>query len=153
MENRQPTKVGSVLLSTAVLCFLTISTGDCKSPPDWEKELAKGNKELSIGNKLKAVEIFSKKISKYPNSGACHTALGRAYKRLGKLDQAKQEFKVATQMEPTYADAYYEYGSCLELDKEYGRAKDAFEKYLDLAPTASQRKTIEDRIRFCKDNL
>lgn len=136
------------------VCLLgAVAPATAKSPPDWEKELAKGNKELSLNNKEKAVEIFTKKVEKYPSSGACHTALGKALKRLGKLDRAKDEFKKATQVEPSFADGFYEYGCSLENDKQYGEAAEAFTQYLSLAPSASDRKTIEDRIRFCKDNM
>lgn len=139
-----------------LLAFVaTISTDDviAKEPTDWDKELAKGYAELSIGNKEKALELFAKKVSKYPNSGACHTALGRAYKRLGKLDEAKREFRSAVSSEPTFADGHYELGSSLESDQQYAEAVRCFQQYLSLSPDASKRKNIEDRIRFCQDKL
>src|SRR5581483_2934954 len=104
------------------------------SNPNWEKELAKGYQELSLNNKEKALDIFNKKVQKYPNSGACHTALGRTYKRLGKLDEAKREFRTATQVEPSFADGFYEYGSSLESDQQWNEAAQAFTTYLSLNP-------------------
>jgi len=139
----------------AVLLFSStcVSDASAKSTPNWEKELAKGYQQLSIGNKEVAAEMFKKKTEKYPGSGACHTALGRALKRLGKLDEAKKEFHSATQVEPGYADGFYEYGCSLESDQQYKEAIDCFKQYLSMNPDASKRKNIEDRIRFCEDKL
>lgn len=141
------------LSTTIVVLSLALGAVDAKSPPDWNKELAKGNQQLSIGNKDEAVKIFSQKCEKYPQSGACHTALGRALKRLGKQDDAKREFRTATQVEPSYADGFYEYGSTLESDQQWADAIAAFQTYLTLSPDASKRKNIEDRIRFCQDKI
>lgn len=141
------------LLSFVLLSMLCVVDVSAKSAPNWDKELAEGHRELSIGNKEKAAEIFAKKCSKYPNSGACHTALGKALKRLGKLDEAKREFRTATQCEPTFADGFYEYGASLESDKQYQEAIDCFQKYLELSQDAAKRKNIEDRIRFCQEKL
>jgi tetratricopeptide (TPR) repeat protein len=141
------------LLSFVLLAATCTAGASAKSTPDWDKELAKGYQDLSIGNKEKAAEFFAKKVSKYPNSGACHTALGKALKRLGKLDEAKKEFRSATQCDPTFAEGFYEFGSSLESDQQYKEAIDCFQKYLELSTDAARRKNIEDRIRFCQDKL
>lgn len=135
----------AVLLSTAVC--VSINSGFAKSPPDYDKVLAKGYQQLQINNKEKAQEIFQKAVDKYPESGKCKVALGTALKRLNKIDEAKVHFKAATEVEPELAEGWYEYGCILEYDKFYQDAANAFEKYLELKPTASQRKLIEDRIR------
>lgn len=138
-------------LVSAVLLSGTCWSDALAKPTDWNKELAKGYANLEIGNKKEAEEFFAKKVAKYPSSGACHVAYGRALKRLGKLDEAKREFRSATQCEPSFADGFYEYGAALESDKQYKEASDNFTQYLTLSPDASKRKNIEDRIRFCQD--
>jgi tetratricopeptide (TPR) repeat protein len=140
----------SALLLTGV--FATDSMAKSK-PTDWDKELAKGYRDLEINNKNEAAAFFAKKCEKYPSSGACHTAYGKALKSLGKLDEAKKEFRTATQCEPTFANGFYEYACSLESDKQYKEASDNFTQYLTLSPDASKRKNIEDRIRFCQDAL
>ncbi|MBX3137440.1 hypothetical protein KF707_14550 [Candidatus Obscuribacterales bacterium] len=142
----------SVSLLSFALLAATASSVSAK-PTDWDKELAKGYQQLSIGNKEVAAEFFAKKVAKYPGSAACHTALGKALKRLGKLDEAKKEFRSATQCEPTFADGFYEFGSSLEADGQYKEAIENFQKYLELSQDAAKRKNIEDRIRFCQDKL
>ncbi len=121
-----------------------------KGEPNWDVALKDANHLLAIGESEKAAAIFESKIKKYPNSGACHTALGRALKRLGKLDQAKTEFLRSTEVEPNYADGFYELGVLQESDKEWAEAANAFTRYVELKPDSGQRRTIEDRILYCK---
>ncbi|MBP9090405.1 tetratricopeptide repeat protein [bacterium] len=121
-----------------------------KGDPNWDVALKDANHLLAIGESEKAAAIFESKIKKYPNSGACHTALGRALKRLGKLDQAKTEFLRSTEVEPNYADGFYELGVLQESDKEWTEAANAFTRYVELKPDSGQRRTVEDRILYCK---
>lgn len=140
-----------VLLAVLLLAVISIvPRAEAKKTEDWDKVLQKGTQQLDQGNIEVAVKTFSEKVKKYPQSAACHTALGKALKRMGKLSDAKAEFRVATQIEPSYADSFYELGVVLEGDKEWAQAADAFDKYLLLKPDDGQRRTIEDRIRFCR---
>ncbi len=138
----------SMILIATSLAPLSLSKEN-----DWQKILAEGNHELAVGNTDHAVAIFSKKVNKYPSSAACHTALGRAYKRLGKIDDAKAQFKQATQLEPNFPDGFYELGVIEESDKHWADASTAFEKYLLLKPESSERRALADRIKYCKDQL
>lgn len=139
-------------VAALLTAFLALSVGSCpaKSDPDWDKVLKDGNHLLAIGETERAVSCFESKTKKYPGSGACHTALGRSLKRLGKLDLAKLEFAKATEVEPSYADGFYELGVLLESDKEWAKAADAFKQYVALKPESAQRKTLEDRILYCQ---
>ena len=56
----------------------------CKTV-DWDKKLEKGYYELSIGNLDQAIRMFQEKVKAHPESGACHTALGLALKKKGRL--------------------------------------------------------------------
>ena len=120
---------------------------------DWDKILKKGNEEYALGNTEKAIAFFQEKCKKYPLSGACHCGLGRSLKRLGKISEGKEELRKATDLDPSYAPAWYELGVMLESDKDYAGAVAAFEKFLDLNPDAGQRKLVSDRIRSCKEHM
>lgn len=143
-------KLAHLISSALVLVALSNQQAAQAKTQNWDEVLKNGNTLLAQGESERAAAFFATKIKKYPNSGACHTALGRAYKRLGKMDPAKQEFKISTEVEPDYADGFYELGVLQESDKEWSDAASAFEKYLALKPENSQRRTIEDRIRYCK---
>ena len=120
---------------------------------DWDKILKKGNEELSQGNTEKAIAYFQDKCKKYPLSGACHCALGKSLKRLGKISEGKEELRKATDLDPSYAPGWYELGVMLESDREFGGAVTAFEKFLELNQDAGQRKLVSDRIRSCKEHM
>jgi tetratricopeptide (TPR) repeat protein len=122
-------------------------------PIDWDKALEKGRYELSIGNVDKAIGMFQEKVNKHPESGACHTALGLALKKKGRLGEAKSEFRRSTEAQPDYPDGYYELGAMLESDKEYNGAAQSFEKYLQLKPDCNNRATVADRIKFCREHM
>jgi tetratricopeptide (TPR) repeat protein len=151
-------RAGRPALTVAILLGLALAVGPrqislsawAKSDPNFDDLLKKGNQQLAVGETDKAIELFQKTIKKYPQSAACHTALGRALKRRGKLSEAKAEFKCACEMESNYADAFYELGALQESDKEWEPASQSFSRYLELSPDTAQRKTIEDRIKYCK---
>jgi tetratricopeptide (TPR) repeat protein len=142
-------KAASLLLSLAAIGF-SVSPSLCKEQ-DWNKELAKGYAEISNGNTEPAIEFFRGKVRKNPTSGACHTGLGIALRRLGKISDAKSEFRQSTEVEPAFADGFLEYGKVLEDDKDYENAAQAFEKYLQLKPDSGQRRAISDRITYCRN--
>lgn len=122
----------------------------CKEQ-NWDKELQKGYYEISSGNTEPAVEFFRGKVRKNPNSGACHTGLGIALRRLGKLSEAKAELKQATEVEPTFPEGFLEYGKVLEDEKDWESAAQCFEKYIQLKPDSGQRRAISDRITYCRN--
>ena len=146
--------------SRSLMIYLMLSVlivaGNCsaaqakKDPPNWDKTLEKGNHLLAIGDSQEAANFFSEKLRKNPDCAPCHLGLGRSLKRMGKISEAKAEFKLATAADGNLADAFYELGVVHESDKEYAEAVTAFQSYLQLKPDAAQRKTIEDRILYDK---
>ena len=126
---------------------------EASKPVDWPKKLESGYRELSLGNVDKAIDMFQDKVKHHPESAACHTALGTALKRKGKLLEAKAEFQQATQVETDYPDGFYEYGAMLENDKQYSAAAQAFQRYLELQPNSSRKDAVSERLRFCKEHM
>jgi len=141
--------VASILIVVAVTGFGP-GFALCKEQ-DWNKELQKGYTEISNGNTEQAIEFFRGKVRKNPTSGDCHTGLGIALRRLGKISDAKSEFRQSTEVEPQFAEGFLEYGKVLEDDKDFENAAQAFEKYLQLKPDSGQRRAISDRITYCRN--
>lgn len=142
-----------VLLAGATFADLAPALGKSSKPVDWNKKLEKGFYELSIGNVDQAIDWFRAKVKSNPESGACHTALGTALKKKGRLQDAKNEFAAATSSEPTYANGFYELGSMQEGDKEYSTAAQSFEKYLQYSDDTNKKKVVEERLKFCKEHI
>lgn len=120
---------------------------------DWDKKLKNGRYELSVRNVDKAIALFAKEVKDHPEAGPPHTELGKALKLKGRLMEAKAEFRRSSEVEPGYADAWYELGSMEAYDKEYQLAVEAFERFLQLAPYSDKREAVAERIRFCKGEL
>jgi len=153
IKTMNPPKRFFELLLSLYLCLAVLLPASLAKEMDWQSVLADGYHELAIGNTEKAIDIFTRKQNKYPASAACHTALGRGYKRLGRIDDAKAEFRKATQLEPNYPDGFYELGVLQESDRNFSEAASCFEKYLQLKPEAGERQALADRIRYCRNQI
>ncbi len=145
-------------LSLAMLVLLALCTASptCLAKPDkvdWDKRLAKGFRDLEIGDYEKAMKFFSSEVDHHPEAGAARMGLGLTFKRKGKSGEAIAQLRRATEVDPDYAEAHYELGAMLEGNKDYGEACKCFERYLQLAPLSSKKASVEDRIRNCKQNM
>jgi tetratricopeptide (TPR) repeat protein len=86
------------------------------------------------------------------NAGKYYYNLGAVLVNTGQLDPASEAFKKAMEVQPDYADAYYQYGICLmgkattgadgKMNPVPGTA-DAFQKYLQLAPNGKDAETAK----------
>jgi tetratricopeptide (TPR) repeat protein len=126
---------------------------DCKSKIDWDKKLAKGFRDIEIGEYDKALKFFQDEVDHHPESGAARTGVGMALKAKGKSGEAVAAIRRATEVEPDYAEAYYQLGSLLESNKDYSEACNCFERFLQLAPISSKKASVEERIKNCKQNM
>ncbi len=124
-----------------------------KSKIDWEKKLAKGYRDLEIGEYDRALKFFQQESDRHPESAAVRCGIGLALKKKGRAQEAVAAIRRATEVEPEYAEAHYELGALLESNKDYAEALKSFERYLQLAPLSNKKASVEDRIRNCKQNI
>jgi tetratricopeptide (TPR) repeat protein len=122
-------------------------------PVDWDKKLVKARQLIDTNNCEEAMKIIQDFMKKHPESGALHTEMGKALKQRGKMGQAKAQFKRSTEVESTYAPAWYELGAMQEVDKEYKIAIDSYERYLQMDPATDRKGAVQERIAFCKSKL
>lgn len=90
-----------------------------------------------------------------PNAGKYYYNLGAVYVNTGNLDPAAEAFKKAIDLDPNYADAYYQYGLSLmgkatvdaagKMSAPPGTAE-AFQKYLELRPTGANAQPAKDML-------
>jgi len=158
MPNKQNRLVSLSITGMAVSAFifegaLFPSSALSASPIDWDKKLSKANQQMSIGEVDTAINMFSAEVKKHPEAGAPHVALGRAFKKKGRLSDAKAEFQRSTEIDPGCADAFYELGAMQENDKDYKAAASSFEQYLQLAPDSDRARSTAERLRNCKQQF
>ena len=108
---------------------------------------------MSIGEVDRAINMFSDEVKKHPEAAPPHVGLGRALKKKGRMSDAKSEFKRATEVDPNYADSYYELGAMQENDREWKAAAASFEQYLQAAPDADNARSAAERLRNCKEKM
>ena len=143
----------ALLSLTTIASSAFISESACAASINWDKRLEKANQQLSIGEVDKAIAMLSDEVKKHPEAGPPHVALGRALKSKGRRSDAKSEFKRSTEVDPGYADAFYELGAMQDNDGEWQAAVSSFEQYLQLAPDSDRAKSVSERIRNCKEKL
>ena len=89
------------------------------------------------------------------NAGKYYYNLGALLVNAGQNEPAGQAFKKAIDLQPTYADAYYQYGVTLVAKAQIGSdgkvtpvpgTVEAFQKYLELQPTGPYAQGAKDML-------
>ncbi len=73
-------------------------------------------------------------------------AAGNRFYDEGRYDDALGAFKQATNVDPTFAPAHRAKGAALAKRSQYDAAADAYQKYLELEPSALDAKDAKDAI-------
>ena len=133
-------KITSYLILTSLsLFFLT----GCFGPPSSVKDAENGRKFLNENKYSKAVEEFSKAISKNPNNSFAYNNRGIAYTFLQQYDSAINDFSKAIELKPELLEPYNNRGFVLELQ---GKTKLAIEDF-------GQSTRIDENNQVAKNNL
>lgn len=74
-------------------------------------------------------------------------SVGDFYLKKGSLAAAVARFTEATKWNPTYAEAYLKLGEAEEKFKDLKAAKQAYSKYLELAPDAKNASEIKKKLK------
>jgi len=117
------------------------------------------NYALALGKAKKFPEMQAelKKASDLDpaNGGKYYYNLGAMLVNANQGEAAGEAFKKAIELTPTYADAYYQYGVTLVGKAQIGAdgkvtpvagTLEAFQKYLDLAPTGQYAQSSKDML-------
>ena len=147
-----------------------------KTGPEFDATIAKGLEAYNKAVELKPEDAATHnnyalalaKAKKYPemqtelkkaadldpaNAGEYHYNLGALLMNNGQGDAATDAFKKAIELQPTYADSYYQYGVVLVGKAQMGAdgkvtpvagTVEAFQKYLDLQPTGPYAQSAKD---------
>ena len=86
-------------------------------------------------------------IGHAPRSATAHVLAGRALLGLGRTDDWAEEVRLAVQLDPLLPEAQEQYGYVAARRGEYAAALNAWEHYLEAAPTAPDAA----RVRIARD--
>lgn len=104
------------------------------NPRSLEAVTGLGEVYLLSGREERAVSLFEKAASTFPNSSRFFLKWGNLYLNLDRLEQAEEKFRKALSLEPNYASALNNLG-IIEMKKgNYQNAAGYFEKILKTYP-------------------
>jgi tetratricopeptide (TPR) repeat protein len=94
-------------------------------------------------------EEESSKVKEYsfnPLQASKELKVGEYYFKKGKYAAAAHRFEEAGKWDPTSAEAFLRLGNAREKLKDQPGAKEAYQKYLELAPDAKNASAIRKKI-------
>ncbi|MBK15139.1 MAG: hypothetical protein CL770_00420 [Chloroflexi bacterium] len=136
------TKQITLSIISVVSLSLFFLTG-CFGPPASIKHEENGRQFLNDNKYSKAIEEFSKAISKNPNNSFAYNNRGIAYASLKQYELAINDFSKAIELKPELLEPYNNRGFVLELK---GETKLAIEDF-------SQSTRINENNEVAKNNL
>jgi Flp pilus assembly protein TadD len=110
------------------------SASQLKIPSAARKSFEKGLEALQQKDYKKAVELFQKATTAYPEYDAAYDNLGVALMNQGQADKARTAFEHAVQLNDKNADADRNYSRLLISDEQYVAAKELLQKALMVEP-------------------
>jgi tetratricopeptide (TPR) repeat protein len=136
---------------------IAVAPNDAGYHNNYALAMARAGKLSDAGMELqKAAEIDPKGGGKY------YFNLGALLVNQGKNEEATGAFKKAIDMTPDYAEAYFQYGNCLMAKAQLSPdgktipppgAKEAYEKYLQLAPTGPNAVGAKAMLDFISQQI
>jgi len=103
-----------------------------------ENFVSEGVSAYQSGEYAKSVAAWQQALELIPGDAEVHNFMGISYHRLERLDDAKRQFTMATQLDSNYYEAYNNLGYILFLQEDYAAAKKAFEHALAINPNYTQ---------------
>lgn len=97
-----------------------------------------GRKHLCSGMAAQATVALEKARRREPDKASIREALGIAYFRIRRYDEAAAEFRTALELSPVNAYAHYALGRCLEMQGKHAQANGHYKLASSLRPSSSQ---------------
>jgi tetratricopeptide (TPR) repeat protein len=114
--------------------------------PQWSVPRIHLGLQYQRGGKLEQAESeFRAAFQMDPREPLSKLLVTRVYQQQRRYSDAEKECGELLHLFPTYAPAYSELGAIYEAAGQYGKAADAFDAYLRLAPGASDSAEIRER--------
>lgn len=110
-----------------------------------------GNVLMDSQRYTEAAEAYGKVIELEPENVNVIVDRGTCYRRMGRPDVAAEHFRKAIEMDPRHPFAHRNLGVVMAFDLgDPKTAREEFEKYLELTPTAADRAEMEKLISELK---
>ena len=119
-------------------------------PPTVVELVERGMDQFAEGNLTEAAGVFQKAIETAPESAEGYTGLAKVWIRQEKLDEAIELLQKAVKLDPADPAAYYVLGFALRAVEHNVEAAEAYERFLELMPAASDAEKMQEWISHIK---
>ena len=100
-----------------------------------------GRKHLRSGMAAQATVALEKAKRREPDKASIREALGIAYFRIRRYDEAEAEFRTALELSPVNDYAHYALGRCLEMQGKQAEANGHYKLASSLRPGSKQYRS------------
>ncbi|QOI98138.1 MAG: tetratricopeptide repeat protein [Flammeovirgaceae bacterium] len=94
-------------------------------------------------NHARAIDAFTKCLVNDPRHYEAHYNLANLYAEVGNYALAKVHYAIASEIEPTFPNSYFNLGITLAMNREYTEAIRVLKKYCSLTPAEDHGPAIE----------
>jgi Flp pilus assembly protein TadD len=101
----------------------------------------RGRKHLRSGMAAQASVALEKAKRREPDKASIREALGIAYFRIRRYDEAAAEFRVALELSPVNDYAHYALGRCLEMQGKQSEANGHYKLASSLRPGSKRYRS------------
>ena len=99
--------------------------------------------ESSSGDKAKAFDCFTRSLRLEPRHFESHYNLANLYFDTGDYQLARNHYEFAREIDPSYANLYYNLGLVMAMEKQYGAAIKNFNHYAEVVGGEEAERTLE----------
>jgi len=124
-----------------------------KDPANRNAWVQLGNIYFDTQQPMKSIEAYGKALEIDGNDPDVLTDQGIMFRQLGWYDRAIDNFEKATAIDPNHSQSYYNLGVVYRYDlKDFPRAIEAWQKFLDLNPTGQGADQVRRDMEVLKSH-
>lgn len=106
-----------------------------------------GHNYFDSDQMMKAIEAYDQALNLDGNDANVLTDQGVMYRRVGWYDKAIDNFKKASQLNPSHLQSLFNLGIVYRYDtNELAKARDVWTKYLEIAPEGQQKTQVRAQL-------
>jgi len=119
-----------------------VSAADLNAPPKARKEFEKANEAIAGHEWSKAVELFKKAISIYPQYVSAYNNLAVSYAKMNDVVHEQQALEKAVGLDDHYAPACHNLAKVYLQERDFPRAEDLLQKALSADPNNGENLAL-----------
>ncbi len=119
---------------------------------DAKKLYNEGTRLIKSGNFKGAIKKYDEALN-LVDDYRLHFAKGQALRKMRKFEEAIKEYEKAKEEKPDYFPTYFYMGSSYFALKNYEKAKEYFDKTLELNKTKLVKKAVSKNLQICNEKL